>query len=76
MADFERKNVRGEQLVAGVIAQSEAIDERIKEVAANYELNRIATVDRNVLRVAIYEARAEDGRVLVGAVRRSRAQVA
>ncbi len=31
------------------------IDERIKKYAANYELHRIAAVDRNILRVAIYE---------------------
>lgn len=44
-----------EQLVAGVQANAVEIDERIKKYAANYELHRIAAVDRNVLRVAIYE---------------------
>ncbi|HYR58571.1 MAG TPA: transcription antitermination factor NusB, partial [Chthoniobacteraceae bacterium] len=44
-----------EQLVTGVQANLLAIDERIKKYAANYELHRIATVDRNILRVAIYE---------------------
>ncbi|SRR5581483_4796936 len=42
-------------LIHGVIAQQPAIDERIKKFTANYELNRIAAVDRNILRVAIYE---------------------
>ena len=32
--------------------------------------------DDPLLRVAVYEARAEDGRVLLGAVRRPRAEVA
>jgi N utilization substance protein B len=31
------------------------IDERIRRYAENYEFNRIAPVDRNVLRLAIYE---------------------
>jgi N utilization substance protein B len=44
-----------EQLVSGVQANIEAIDERIRKYAANYELHRIAAVDRNILRLAIYE---------------------
>jgi N utilization substance protein B len=44
-----------EQLVAGVQTNIETIDERIKKYAANYELHRIAAVDRNILRLAIYE---------------------
>jgi transcription antitermination protein NusB len=43
------------ELINGVLANNEAIDERIKKVTANYELHRIAVVDRNILRVAIYE---------------------
>jgi N utilization substance protein B len=43
------------ELIRGVIANHEAIDDRIKKVTANYELHRIAPVDRNILRVAIYE---------------------
>ncbi|HWB58163.1 MAG TPA: transcription antitermination factor NusB [Chthoniobacteraceae bacterium] len=51
------KNVRdfSEELVKGVLANQAAIDERIRKYAANYELHRIAVVDRNILRVAIYE---------------------
>lgn len=44
-----------EQLVAGVTTHLEAIDARIKQCAENYELHRIAAVDRNILRIAIYE---------------------
>jgi len=47
--------VFAEQIVAGVAAHIEDIDGRIKQYAANYELHRIAAVDRNILRVAIYE---------------------
>ena len=44
-----------EQLVAGVVAHRDDIDERIKKCTANYELNRLAAVDRNILRMAIFE---------------------
>jgi N utilization substance protein B len=40
---------------AGVIAEQAAIDEKISRYTANYELKRISAVDRNILRVAIYE---------------------
>jgi N utilization substance protein B len=43
------------ELIQGVLANHDAIDERIKRVTANYELHRIAPVDRNILRVAIFE---------------------
>jgi N utilization substance protein B len=42
-------------LIRGVLGHQEAIDDRIKKVTANYELHRIAAVDRNILRMAIYE---------------------
>ncbi len=44
-----------EQLVTGVQTHIAEIDARIKKYAANYELHRIAAVDRNILRLAIYE---------------------
>lgn len=44
-----------EQLAAGVTQHVAEIDEVIKKYAANYELHRIAAVDRNILRLAIYE---------------------
>lgn len=44
-----------EQLVQGVRSHLEEIDERIRKYTANYELNRLAAVDRNVIRVAIFE---------------------
>ena len=43
------------ELVNGVGQNRGAIDERISTVAENYALNRISTVDRNILRVAVYE---------------------
>ena len=51
------KNTRefAEKIIEGVLAHQTEIDERIKKYTANYELNRIAAVDRNILRVAVYE---------------------
>ena len=39
----------------GVIANQEKIDSKIAKYTANYELKRISAVDRNILRMAIYE---------------------
>ena len=42
-------------LLNGVIARQATIDEKITTYTANYELKRISAVDRNILRMAIYE---------------------
>ncbi len=42
-------------LVCGVIEHLRLIDEFIKEHSANWRLDRMARVDRNVLRMAVYE---------------------
>ena len=42
-------------LLVGVTACQAAIDEKITKYTANYELRRISAVDRNILRMAIYE---------------------
>ena len=42
-------------LIRGVIEHRDAIDEKIKDHAKNWDLHRIATVDRNIMRLAIYE---------------------
>ncbi len=42
-------------LAEGVLANQTVVDERIRTAAANYDLHRIAAVDRNILRIAIYE---------------------
>ncbi len=44
-----------EELIRGAVAQQAVIDERIRKYTENWELPRIATVDRNILRLAIYE---------------------
>ena len=42
-------------LIDGMVAHLPEIDERIARYCDNYEFRRIAPVDRNVLRLAIYE---------------------
>ena len=42
-------------IAEGVLAHQADIDERIRQAASNYDLHRIAAVDRNILRIAIYE---------------------
>src|SRR5262249_14431082 len=44
-----------ERVVRGAIADAVRIDVLIREASENWRLERMATVDRNVLRVAIYE---------------------
>lgn len=43
------------RLVDGVAEKREQIDQRIREASTNWKLERMAIVDRNILRVAIYE---------------------
>jgi transcription antitermination protein NusB len=42
-------------LIQGVITHRDRIDDLIRNHVRNWELHRIAVVDRNVLRLAIYE---------------------
>jgi N utilization substance protein B len=44
-----------DELVSGVTANSAEIDAHIQKCVENYDLHRIAPVDRNILRLAIYE---------------------
>ncbi len=44
-----------ETLVRGAAAQSSEIDRRITEKSDNWRLERMPVVDRNILRLAIYE---------------------
>lgn len=43
------------QLIEGVHANQERIDQVIRKVAQNWEINRMAVIDRNVLRLATFE---------------------
>ena len=42
-------------LIRGALEHRDAIDALIKKYAQNWELHRMAAVDRNILRLAIYE---------------------
>jgi len=42
-------------LIRGVIEHRAELDETIRRLARNWDLHRIAVVDRNILRLAIYE---------------------
>jgi transcription antitermination protein NusB len=44
-----------EPLIRGALEHRDEADELIKKHAQNWELHRIAAVDRNILRLAIYE---------------------
>ncbi len=44
-----------EQLVRGVQAERQQIDELIQKSSAHWKLDRMARVDRNILRLAVYE---------------------
>lgn len=43
------------QLVHGAVEHQVQIDEDIKKYLENWKLERLATVDRNLLRLAVYE---------------------
>ncbi|HMC26432.1 MAG TPA: transcription antitermination factor NusB [Verrucomicrobiae bacterium] len=47
--------VFAEPLIKGTLEHRDESDELIKKHAKNWELHRIAAVDRNILRLAIYE---------------------
>jgi transcription antitermination protein NusB len=44
-----------EELVRGTVSQVSEIDRKIEEKAQNWRLERMAVVDRNILRLAIFE---------------------
>jgi N utilization substance protein B len=46
--------VFAEPLIRGALQHRDEADERIKKHAQNWELHRIAAVDRNILRLAIF----------------------
>lgn len=52
-----KPNVRefAQPLIDGMVAHLPEIDEKISRYCDNYEFRRISPVDRNVLRLAIYE---------------------
>lgn len=63
LADLARKEANddaevapfAERLVTGTLEHRAMIDERLKSVTRNWDLKRMAAVDRNVLRMSIFE---------------------
>jgi N utilization substance protein B len=51
----QRARERALELVRGVAANRKAIDEVISSCSTHWKVERLATVDRNVLRIASYE---------------------
>jgi transcription antitermination protein NusB len=47
--------VFAEELVVGVMAHREEVDAKIKEKSKNWALSRMAKVDLNILRLAVFE---------------------
>src|SRR5262245_59938644 len=43
------------RLAAGTLAKLESLDERIRSRAEHWRISRMAVVDRNILRLAVYE---------------------
>ena len=54
-----RARERAHELVTGVAANLERIDASIARTSTHWKVHRIATVERNVLRVAAYELLCE-----------------
>jgi transcription antitermination protein NusB len=46
-----------DQLFEGTVAQADSIDKLVEKLAQNWKLDRLAGVDRSILRLAIYELR-------------------
>ena len=44
-----------EELIRGCIEHRDEVDEKITKYTEHWELSRIAAVDRNILRLAMYE---------------------
>ena len=51
----EKVRAFAEALVNGVLAHKAELDERIRKYAQNFILERLNVVDRNILRLAIFE---------------------
>ena len=46
-----------DQLFEGAVAQAATIDQLVEKLAENWRLDRLAAVDRSILRLAIFELR-------------------
>jgi transcription antitermination protein NusB len=54
-ADEAAMRVFADPLIRGTLEHRDQVDEQIRKYAQNWDIRRMAVVDRNVLRLAIYE---------------------
>ncbi|MBQ8682232.1 MAG: transcription antitermination factor NusB [Selenomonadales bacterium] len=52
-----------QQLVDGVTAQKETIDAEVSTYAQDWKVSRMPAVDRNILRIAVYEMKYQDEKI-------------
>ncbi|MEJ6950090.1 transcription antitermination factor NusB [Natronospora cellulosivora (SeqCode)] len=52
---LEEKNYYFEKLISGVLENCSEYDMIINQTAIDWDINRMAYVDRNILRIALYE---------------------
>lgn len=52
-----------QQIADGVTANKEAIDEEISLYAQDWKVARMPAVDRNILRIAVYEMKYQDEKI-------------
>ncbi|MBM4394188.1 MAG: transcription antitermination factor NusB [Deltaproteobacteria bacterium] len=53
--DDEATKAFATQLMEGVVSHLEEVDELIRKASLNWRIDRMATVDRNILRLATFE---------------------
>jgi N utilization substance protein B len=53
--DFEAGKAYADELIHGVVENKDKFDEMISKLSSNWALDRIAVVDRNILRMGIFE---------------------
>ncbi|MCI0678039.1 MAG: transcription antitermination factor NusB [Actinobacteria bacterium] len=52
---------RAAKLVNGVLADLEGLDRRIEDVSEHWAVSRMPVIDRNILRMALFELESEPG---------------
>jgi transcription antitermination protein NusB len=53
--DMPSSQGRVEDLVEGILANLESLDSQIEEVSEHWTVSRMPVLDRNILRIALYE---------------------
>tara|TARA_B100001175_G_C19379034_1_gene575638 strand:- start:269 stop:673 length:405 start_codon:yes stop_codon:yes gene_type:complete len=51
----EKARIFAKELLIGILENKDSIDEKIETYVDNFRLNRLSAIDRNVLRLAIFE---------------------